>query len=249
MTACRNIFTVFKREVGGYFSSPLAYVFIIIFVFLAMGFAFVIGNPDLIESQEASLTWSFFQWHPWIFMILAPAVGMRLWSEENRLGTAELLLTMPISPWQAILGKYLAAVLVLATSLVLTFPIVITVNYLGDPDGGVILSGYLGSFFVASAALAVTTAVSAFTRSQVVCLIVSVVLCLVFTLSGYPKLVDMLRGMNLSWVAELFQSSSFLYHFSEPTRGLFRFEHLIYFLSVIVFCLFTTAIAVRSRRS
>ncbi|CAN5329710.1 ABC transporter permease subunit [soil metagenome] len=245
--ATRNINAIFKREVGGYFNSPLAYVFIIIFVFLSMAFAFVVGN--FIENQEASLTYSFFQWHPWIFMILAPAVGMRLWSEENRLGTAELLLTMPISPWQAIVGKYLAACLVLLLSLVLTFPIVVTVGYLGDPDYGVIWSGYLGSFLVACSALAVTSVVSAFTRSQVVCLIVAVCVCLLLILSGFPPIVTFLRDVGGGWLAGLFQGASFLYHANDPNRGLFRFENLVYFLTVIGFCLFTTAVVIRTRRS
>ncbi len=244
--AIRNIKAVFKREIGGYFNSPLAYVFIIIFVFLSMGFAFVVGN--FIEGQEASL-YAFFQWHPWIYMILAPAVGMRLWSEENRLGTAELLLTMPISPWQAIIGKYLAACVVLLISLILTFPIVITVGYLGEPDYGVIWSGYIGSFLVGCSALAVTSVVSAFTRSQVVCLIVSVCACLILILAGYPPIVTFLRDVGWGWMSGLLQGSSFLYHANDPNRGLFRFENLVYFISVIGFCLFTTAVVIRARRS
>jgi len=244
--APRGIRCVFRREVGGFFSGPLAYVFILIFVFLSMAFAFVIGN--FIEIGEASL-WPFFQWHPWLFMILAPAVGMRLWSEEHRMGTTELLLTMPVPTWQAIAGKFLAASMVLYIALVATFPIVITVGYLGDPDIGVIVSSYFASYGVACVTLAVTLVASAFTRSQVVCLIVSVCVCLILILAGFGPIVTFLRDATFPWFSEFIQKYSLLYHSGDPIKGVFRFHNVVYFVSIVVFCLFTTSIVIRSRRS
>src|SRR5688572_9805916 len=166
MNSWANIKTIAKRELGAYFSSPLAYVFIIIFLLLCGFFTFMVGG--FFESGQASLSRSFFDWHPWFYLFLVPAVGMRLWAEERRVGTLELLLTMPITPWQAIVGKFLASWLFLALALVLTFPIVITVNYLGDPDNGVIFAGYVGSLMLAGSYLAVSCMTSSMTRNQVI---------------------------------------------------------------------------------
>src|SRR6266480_1804227 len=171
----RNIITIAKRELRVYFSSPVAFVFIVIFLLLAGFFTFMVAG--LFERGEANLQ-AFFAWHPWLYLFLVPAVGMRMWSEERRLGTIELLLTMPITPWQAIVGKFLASWVVVALALVLTFPIAITVNYLGHPDNGVILGGYIGSLLMAGGYLAITAMTSAMTRNQVVSFIVSVVLAL-----------------------------------------------------------------------
>jgi len=247
MPAHKNILSVFRRELGGYFNSPLAYVFIIIFILFAMGFAFLLGG--FIERQEADLSASFFQFHPWLFMILGPAVGMRMWSEENRLGTSELLLTMPISPWTAIVGKFLAACVVLLAGLVLTFPIVITVEYLGEPDYGTIWAGYIGSFLIGAATLSVTSVISAFTRSQVVCLIVSVFVCFLFTLIGIPQLIEFCRDLGLGGLASFLQGSSFYDNYDDPRRGLIRVQNLVYFVSVITFCLFATSVVIRARRA
>jgi len=173
MNALANIKTITKRELGAYFSSPLAYVFIVIFLLLCGFFTFMVGG--FFERGEASLVRPFFDWHPWFYLFLVPAVGMRLWAEERRVGTIELLLTMPITAWQAIVGKFLASWLFLALALALTFPVVITVNYLGSPDNGVILSGYVGSWLMAGAYLAISCITSAMTRTQVVSFIISVV--------------------------------------------------------------------------
>src|SRR5246500_953703 len=191
----RTIWTIAKRELGTYFSSPVAYVFIVIFLLLAGFFTFMIGH--FFEIGQANLR-SFFTWHPWLYLFLVPAAGMRLWSEERRSGTMELLLTMPITPWQAIVGKFLASWLFLAISLVLTFPIAITVNYLGSSDNGVILTSYIGSFFLAGAYLAVSCMTSAMTRNQVVSFILSVVICFLLILVGYPPVTDFLsRTMGM----------------------------------------------------
>ena len=170
-----NIITIAKREVSGYFASPVAYVFIVIFLLLVGFFTFMVGG--FFDRGQANLE-MFFAWHPWLYLFLVPAVGMRMWSEERRLGTIELLLTMPITPWQAIVGKFLASWLVLILALALTFPLVITVNYLGNPDNGIIVGGYVGSALLAGAYLAIAAMTSAMTRNQVVSFILSVVLCL-----------------------------------------------------------------------
>src|SRR6478609_11580899 len=172
MNAWTNIKAIMKRELGGYFTSPVAYVFLVIFLLLTGFFTFTVGN--FFERGEASLN-SFFTWHPWLYLFLVPAIGMRLWSEERRLGTIELLLTMPITAWQAIVGKFLASWLFLLLALVLTFPLVITVNMLGHPDNGVILCSYVGSWLMAGAYLAISCTTSAMTRTQVVSFIVAVV--------------------------------------------------------------------------
>jgi ABC-2 type transport system permease protein len=169
MRAWANIQTIAKRELGGYFASPVAFVFIVLFLFLMGFFTFMIGY--LLERREASLYW-FFYWHPWLYLLLVPATGMRLWSEERRLGTLELLLTMPITAWQAIVGKFLASWAFLALALALTFPVVLTVNYLGHPANGIIFCGYVGSFLLAGAYLAVSCLTSAMTRNQVISFII-----------------------------------------------------------------------------
>src|SRR5258707_212537 len=197
MNAWANIKPITKRALGAYFSSPLAYVFIVIFLLLCGFFTFAV-QPTIIDRGQASLSGPFFMWHPWFYLFLVPAVGMRLWAEERRVGTIELLLTMPITAWQAIVGKFLASWLFLLLALVLTFPVVLTVNYLGSPgnaglfkwfsasnaDNGVIFCGYLGSWLMAGAYLAVSCITSAMTRTQVVSFIVAVVLCLCLILVG-----------------------------------------------------------------
>jgi len=260
--AIRNIKAVFKRELTAYFTSPIAYVIIVIFLLMAMGFAFWIGN--LWDFGDASLTWTFFFYLPFFFVVLAPAVGMRLWSDEHRDGTIELMLTMPIEPWHAILGKFLASAVVWAVALLFTWPIVWTIQYLGDPDlgfvlfdlklfklrsGGPILSGYLGAFLYASSCVAITMAISAFTRSQVTCLIISVALCLALTLIGYPQIVDQLMKMFPAGVVDTIADFSLMSHFLDMTKGVLVFRDLLYFLSVIVVSLVITSIAIRAKRA
>lgn len=246
----RNITAVFKREFLAYFNSPVLYVIVVIFLLAAQGFAFLFGR--FLDGDNASLTQAFFFWHPWIYIVLAPAVGMRLWSEEQRLGTIELLMTMPISPWHAIVGKFIAAALVWAISLVLTFPIVWTVFYLGDPDPGPIWTGYVASYLYALGCLAVTSAASAFTRSQVVCFIVSVALCLLFTLIGYPGIVDWFitsLPASMGWLVRFVGYLSFMDHFFEMTKGIFVVRDVLYFVSVIIIGLLITGQALRAKRS
>src|SRR6478752_10151320 len=197
MNALSNIRTITKRELAAYFSSPLAYVFIVIFLLLCGFFTFFVAN--FFDQGQASLSRPFMMWHPWFYLFLVPAVGMRLWAEERRVGTIELLLTMPITAWQAIVGKFLASWLFLLLALVLTFPLVITVNVLGHPDNGVIFAGYVGSFLMAGAYLAISCMTSAMTRNQVVSFIVSVVICLFFILAGFPPIIRLLEGWAGTW--------------------------------------------------
>ena len=241
-----HILTIAKREVRGYFSSPVAFVFIVIFLLLSGFFTFMVGG--LFERGEATLQ-AFFAWHPWLYLFLVPAVGMRMWSEERRLGTIELLLTMPITPWQAIVGKFLASWFVVALALVLTFPIWITVNYLGSPDNGVILGGYIGSLLMAGAYLAITAMTSAMTRNQVVSFIVSVVLALFLILAGYPPVTNMLVTWASPWLVDGIASFSVMTHFESIQKGVLDSRDIVYFLSVVIFSLFTTSVIIRAHRA
>src|SRR2546429_3329841 len=172
MNAWANIKTITKRELGAYFSSPLAYIFIVIFLLLCGFFTFMVGG--FFERGEASLVRPFFDWHPWFYLFLVPAVGMRLWAEEPRVGTLELLLTMPITAWQAIVGKFLASWLFLGLALALTFPVWITVNYLGSPDNGVTFCGYIGAWLLPGSYLAISCITLAITPNHVLSFIISI---------------------------------------------------------------------------
>src|SRR4029079_8060273 len=218
MNAWSNIKAVMKRELGGYFSSPIAYVFLVIFLLLAGFFTFTIGN--FFERGEAFLV-SFFLWHPWLYLFLVPAVGMRLWSEERRMGTMELLLTMPITAWQAIVGKFVASWAFLAPVLICTFPIILTVNYLGHPDNGVIFGAYVGSWLMAGAYLAISCMTSALTRNQVISFILSVVICLFLILAGWPPVTQLLSQFtDKPGLIEAVASFSVMTHFESFQRGM-----------------------------
>jgi ABC-2 type transport system permease protein len=246
--AFANIKAITKRELTGYFASPVAYVFIVIFLLLTGFFTFMVGG--FFERGEASLKNSFFVWHPWLYLFLVPAVGMRLWSEERRSGTIELLLTMPITAWQAIVGKFLASWLFLALALVLTFPVIVTVNYLGSPDNGVIFAGYVGSLLLAGAYLAISCVTSAMTRNQVVSFILSVVICLFLILAGYPPVTQMLENLWESrWLVETVASFSVMTHFEGFQRGVLDTRDIVFFLAIIGFSLFTTSVIIRAHRA
>ena len=246
MSALRNIKTIAKREVAGYFSSPVAFVFIVIFLLLSGFFTFMVAG--FFDRGEANLM-PFFTWHPWLYLFLVPAVGMRMWSDERRLGTIELLLTMPVTPWQAIVGKFLASWLVLALALALTFPVVWTVNYLGNPDNGVILGGYIGSLLMAGAYLAISSMTSAMTRYQVVSFIIAVVLSLFLILCGWPPVTDMLVQWAKPWFVDGVAAFSVMTHFESIQKGVLDSRDILYFLSVIVFSLFTTGVIIRAHRA
>ena len=246
MSALSNVKAIAKRELGAYFASPVAYVFIVIFLLLVGFFTFNVGQ--FFELGEASLT-SFFYWHPWLYLFLVPAVGMRLWSEERRQGTMELLLTMPVTTWQAILGKFLASWAFLAIALLLTFPIVLTVNYLGDPDNGIIFAGYIGSLLLAGAYLAISSMTSAMTRNQVVSFIVSVVICLFLIIAGFGPVTDLLTNWGSASLVDTIASFSVITHYDPFQKGIVDIRHVIFFLSVIAFSLFTTGVIIRAHRA
>ena len=246
MNSWANIKAIMKRELGGYFTSPIAYVFLVIFLLLTGFFTFTVGN--FFERGEASLV-SFFTWHPWLYLFLVPAVGMRLWSEERRLGTLELLLTMPITTWQAIVGKFLASWAFLGLALALTFPVIITVNWLGDPDNGVIVAGYIGSLLLAGAYLAVSCMTSAMTRNQVISFILSVMICLFLILAGYTPVTDLLTRFANPVVTQIIASFSVMTHFEAFQRGVLDTRDFIFFASVIGFALFTTGVIIRNQRA
>jgi len=246
ITSERHILTIVKREVAGFFSSPVAYVFIVIFLLLSGFFTFMVSN--WFAMGQASLN-GFIVWHPWLYLFLVPAVGMRMWSEERRMGTIELLLTMPITPWQAILGKFIAAWAVTGLALVLTFPMVITVNYLGHPDNGIILAAYLGSFLMAGAYLSVTSMTSAITRNQVVSFIVSVVLCLFLILAGFPPVTNLLANWASPGLVDTIASFSVITHYLGLQKGVIDTRDLFFFASVIGFSLFTTSVILRAHRA
>lgn len=247
--SCSHIKTIAKRELAAYFTSPVAYVFIVIFLLLSGFFTFMIGG--FFERGEASLRDSFFLWHPWFYLFLVPAVGMRLWSEERRLGTMELLLTLPITPWQAIVGKFLASWIFLAIALGLSFPVWMTVNYLGSPDNGVIFAGYVGSLMLAGAYLALTCITSALTRNQVVSFILSVVLCLLLIFAGWPPVTNFITRVlpGTAGVVDFVSAFSVMTHFEGFQRGVLDSRDVIFFLSVMGFSLFTTGVVIRSLRS
>jgi len=246
MSAGAVIRIIARRELAAYFESPVAYVFLVIFLLLAGFFTFGFGG--FFERGEASLG-AFFGWMPWLFLFLVPAVGMRLWSDERRLGTIELLLTLPVTSWQAILGKFFASWLFLAIALALTFPVVITVNVLGDPDNGVIACGYVGSLLLAGAYLALSCMTSALARSQVISFIIAVMLCLILIMVGFNPVTDLLARWASPSVVESIAGFSVLTHFDGLQKGVIDTRDVLYFLSVMVFALFTTDVIIRSHRA
>ena len=242
----KSILTITKRELAGYLNSPVAYVFLVIFLLMTAAFTFLIGQ--FMDRNQATLQ-AFFMWHPWIYLFLVPAVGMRLWSEERRQGTMELLLTLPISLWHCIIGKFLASWIFLTLALVMTFPIWITVNYLGDPDNSVIVASYIGSFFLAGAYLSITSMTSAFTRNQVISFILSVVICLFLVLCGWPPVTDVVETLAPRSVVEFVAAFSVMPGIEQFNNGQIDSRTVIYFLSVIGFPLFATSVIIRGLRA
>jgi ABC-2 type transport system permease protein len=224
------LWPVFKREFTAYFSTPLAYVFIVIFLFAMGAFTFYIGH--FYENGAADLS-VFFGYHPWLYLFLVPAIAMRLWAEERRTGTMELLLTLPMPLWATVTAKYLAAWAFTGVALALTFPIWLTVNYLGNPDNGVIFAGYVGSFLVAGGYLAIGACISASTNNQVIAFVVSVVVCFLFTVSGAPLVLDFFRGWAPLVLLNAISSFSVLTHFTAISAGVIDLRDVIFFFSLI----------------
>jgi len=236
---------IIKRELSSYFESPVAYVFMIIFLVMCGFFSFMVSG--FYENGQADLR-AFFQWHPWIFLFLIPSVAMRLWSEEKRTGTIELILTLPLSLFQLVLGKFLAAWIFIAIALLLTFPIVLTTLYLGAPDLGAVASGYIGSLLLAGAYLSVGCMTSSFTRNQVISFILSVVICIFLVLAGWPPVINIISGWAPQWLIEIVEGFSFMSHFSSMERGIIDIRDVSYFVSVMCFMLYINGVALHIRR-
>jgi ABC-2 type transport system permease protein len=241
-----SVIAIAKREINGYFASPIAFVFIVIFLLLSGFFTFMVAG--FFENGQATLA-PFFTWHPWLYLFLVPAGGMRMWSEERRMGTLELLLTMPITAWQAIVGKFLASWAVIALAVVLTFPFVLTVNYLGHPDNGVIFASYVGSLLMAGAYLAISAMTSALTRNQVISFILSVVLLLFLILAGWSPVMNLLGQWAPEWLVNTISSFSVMTQFASIQNGVIDSRDILFFLSVIVFALFATGVILRAHRA
>jgi ABC-2 type transport system permease protein len=239
------IWPVFRREFAAYFATPLAYVFIVIFLFATGSFTFYVGN--FFENNIADLS-VFFAYHPWLYLFLVPAVGMRLWAEERRSGTMELLLTLPLPLPATVIGKFLAAWAFTGLALALTFPIWLTVNYLGDPDNGVIAASYIGSFLMAGGYLSIGACISATTDNQVIAFVAGVAVCFLFTVSGAPLVLGFFQGWAPLTLVNTISSFSFLTHFSSITAGVIDLRDVIYFFSLIALFLTANVLVVRARR-
>ena len=226
----RNVRIVAAREFASYFATPVAYVFIVIFLVLAGAFTFYMGS--FYERGQADLL-PFFNFHPWLYLFLVPAIGMRLWAEERKSGSIELLMTLPVTRMEAVLGKFLAAWLFIGIALALTFPMWLTVNYLGDPDNGAILTAYLGSLLMAGGFLAISSCLSATTKNQVIAFILSVVACFGFLLAGFPMVLDVFAGWAPRFVVDAVAGLSFLAHFEGLSKGVIDLRDVVYFLLVI----------------
>jgi ABC-2 type transport system permease protein len=237
----RNVLTIFRREFVGYFTTPLAYVFIVIFLVMAGMLTFFVGN--FFGRGQADLQ-PFFMFHPWLYLVLIPALSMRLWAEERRSGTIELFLTLPIRMTEAVVGKFLAAWCFAGIALALTFPFWLTVNFLGHPDNGVILASYIGSFLLSGALLAIGACVSALTKNQIIAFVVTAALAFIFIAAGSPAVLGALQGWAPQWLIDGFTQISFVSHFSAITRGVIDVRDVFYFASVIIAFLFANAILV-----
>lgn len=237
---------VFRRELAGYFATPVAYVFIVIFLALSGALTFYVGG--LFDRQQASLD-AFFTFHPWLYLFLIPAVAMRLWAEERKSGTVELLMTLPLSTTSAVIGKFLAAWAFVAVALALTFPMWITVNILGEPDNGVILTGYLGSLLMAGGFLAIGSCMSALTRNQVVAFILAAAVCFLFCMSGVDLVLDAANSLLPSGFVDTIASFSFLSNFTALSKGIIEARQVVFFVSMILFWLFATVVVLDAERA
>jgi ABC-2 type transport system permease protein len=240
-----GVLTVFRRELAGYFATPVAYVFIVIFLVLAGALTFTLGG--FFARGQADLQ-PFFSFVPWLFLFLVPALTMRLWAEERRLGTIELLLTLPIAQWQAVVGKFLAAWAFCGIALALTFPLVITVNVLGNPDNGVIAAGYVGCLLVAGSFLSVGAAISALTKNQVIAFVLAVAACFFLTAAGSPVVTEFL-SKRIPLMADIARSISVSERLGGFSRGVVQARDLVFFASLIGFFLFANTVAVDQRKA
>lgn len=237
---------IFKREFASFFATPLAYVFLLIFLVLSSVFTFYLGG--FYESGQANLN-PFFNFHPWLYLFLVPALAMRMWAEERKSGTIELLMTLPITRFESVVGKFLAAWVFAGIALLLTFPMVLTVNYLGDPDNGAILTGYVGSWLLVGAYLSVGSCMSALAKNQVIAFILTVSLCFLFVVSGFSLVLDIFNGWAPQWLLDAVASFSFLMRFQAISKGVIDVRGLLYFLSFITAWLMATAVVIDLKKA
>ena len=242
----RNVGIIMRRELASYFATPLAYIFLLIFLVLVNLFTFYLG--EFFERGQADLN-PFFSYHPWLFLFLIPAVSMRLWADERRSGSIELLMTLPVTLWQAVVGKFLAAWAFTILALLLTFPIWITVNFLGSPDNGAILAAYIGSMLLAAGFLSIGSLASALTRNPVVAFIVGIATCFVFLVAGFPLVLDAFRGWAPQVLVDAVASLGFLTHYEAISKGVIDIRDLIYFALLITWFLLATAVVLDVRKS
>lgn len=241
-----NTALIFKREFQAYFATPLAYIFIVIFLMLAGLLTFFMGG--YLERDQADLV-PFFEFHAWLYLFLVPALSMRLWAEERKLGTIELFLTLPISMWEAVLGKFLAAWVFTITALALTFPFWLTVNYLGNPDNGVILASYIGSALMAGAYLAIGSMISAATKNQIIAFVITTAVCFIFTLAGSPVVLDFFSAWAPTEIVQAVGNFGFLPHFQSIQRGVIDLRDIVFFGSIIIVALTANAIVIDWRKA
>ena len=239
-------YIILDRELKGYFRTPLASIFLLVFLALSSGMTFFLGR--FFERDQADLT-AFFSWHPWLFLVLMPAIGMRLWAEERRSGTIELLITLPVTNTQLVVGKFLASWILTLIALILTMPIWITVNYLGEPDNHVILISYFGSWLMAGAFLALTSCLSALTKNQVIAFIISSISGFVLIMAGFNLVLSAVRSWSPNWITETISSMSFLSHFSRIQMGVFDLSTLVFFISMIILCLWINVQLVQVKKA
>ena len=241
-----GLLSIYKREFTSYFVTPVAYVFIVIFLFMTGVFSFYLGA--FYESNQADLE-PFFRFHPWLYLFLIPAISMRLWSDERKSGTIELLMTLPVSITNTVVAKYLAAWSFTAIALFLTFPMWITDNYLGNPDNTVILASYIGSLIMAGGFLAIGSCISALTKSQVIAFVISVVICFMFILSGFPMVLDLFESWAPQAVVDAIASFSFLTHFTSIKKGVIDIRDVIYFAALITFWLYVNIVIIENKKA
>lgn len=246
MISFRNIMTITKRELVAYFESPVAYVFMVVFLMLIGFLTFFVSH--FYEAGQADLR-PFFAWHPWLFLILVPAVAMRLWAEERRAGTIEILLTLPVTLPEAILGKFIAAWSFLLLAIFLTFPVVLTTAYLGAPDRGAIIGGYIGSCLLAGAFLAVGMLTSAFTRNQVISFVIALVICLFLLLAGWPPVTDLVADWAPERLVQVVAAFGFMPHYEAFQKGVLDIRDFAYYFSVMFFMLFGASLVLENRKA
>jgi ABC-2 type transport system permease protein len=241
-----NTLVLFRRELSGYFTTPVAYVFIFFFLVLLGGLTFYLA--DFFGSGQADLQ-PFFTWHPWLYLFFVPAIAMRLWAEERKTGTIELLMTLPVTLTEAVVSKFLAAWVFVGIALLLTFPVVLTVNYLGDPDNGVIAASYLGSWLMAGAYLAIGACVSALTKNQVIAFVISIFLCFALILAGFSAVTDFVAVFAPEPVVDAVRSLSFMTHFDSITKGVIDARDLLFYLSVMACFLIANVLVIQSTKA